>query len=198
MVIKMALAQRKQETPYTYADYLTWDDKQSWEIIDGIAYMQAAPSWQHQRISAQLGRQFLNYFQGKPCETYLAPFDLRLPEKNKADEESTTVLQPDILVICDKSKLKGTGYFGVPTLIIEIVSPASSKMDKLYKFNKYEKAGVKEYWIVEPDYKVVSIFKLQDNEKYGRPDNYSEEDTIDAETFTDLKIDLNQVFSLSS
>ena len=191
----MGLAQRKQETSYTYADYLTWDDGQSWEIIDGFAYMQAAPTWEHQNISAELLTQFRNYFRDKECTAFSAPFDLRLLENNESDEESTTVLQPDILVICDKSKLKGTGYFGVPALIIEIVSPASSKIDKLYKFNKYEKAGVKEYWIAEPDYKIVSVYTLQDTGKYGRPDNYSEEDTIDVKSFPDLKIDLNQVFS---
>ncbi|OGI03795.1 MAG: hypothetical protein A2Y25_07225 [Candidatus Melainabacteria bacterium GWF2_37_15] len=185
---------KKQDKPYTYSDYLTWDDREKWELLNGVAYMQAAPSWQHQKIVAQLGRQFLNYFQNKPCETYLAPFDVRLPENKKSDEESTTVLQPDIVVICDKSKLKDTGYFGVPVLIIEIVSPASSKMDKLYKFNKYEQAGVKEYWIVEPDYKVVSVFRLKSNKKYGRPDNYSEDDTINVKNFADLIIDLRDVF----
>ena len=186
---------KKQDKPYTYSDYLTWDEREKWELLNGVAYMQAAPSWQHQNISAELLTQLRNYFRDKQCSAFSAPFDVRLPENKKSDEESTTVLQPDIVVICDKSKLKDTGYFGVPVLIIEIVSPASSKMDKLYKFNKYEQAGVKEYWIVEPDYKVISVFKLKSNKKYGRPDNYSEDDTITVKSFTDLVIDLKDVFS---
>lgn len=94
------------------------------------------------------------------------------------------------------SKLDEKGCNGVPDMIIEIVSPASSKMDKLYKFNKYEKAGVKEYWIVEPEYKTVSIFTLQKNGRYGRPDIYSEDDIVDVKTFSELKINLKPVFVL--
>jgi Uma2 family endonuclease len=105
-----------------------------------------------------------------------------------------TVLQPDILVVCDKSRLQGTGYHGIPKLIIEITSPASSKVDKLYKFNKYEKAGVQEYWIVEPESKLVSVFMIQDNQRYGRPDIYSEEDAIQVSAFPELTIDLKPVF----
>ena len=84
----MSLAQENRK--YTYADYLTWPENERWEIVDGIAYMQVAPSWEHQRILAQIGRQFLNYFQGKPCEIYLAPFDVRLPEGNEVDEDTET------------------------------------------------------------------------------------------------------------
>lgn len=103
----------QEERKYTYADYLTWPKNERWEIINGIPYMQAAPSWEHQRILAQIGRQFLNHFQGKPCEAYLAPFDVRLPEGNEADEDTESIIQPDISVICDKSKLKGTGYLSL-------------------------------------------------------------------------------------
>ena len=103
--------------------------------------------------------------------------------------------QPDLLVICDKDGLKGTGYYGTPTLIIEISSPSTAKKDKLLKFNKYEKAGVKEYWIIEPDGNFVSVFTLQDNKRYGRPEVYSDEDKISVNTLPDLIIDLNQVFA---
>ena len=156
--------------------------------------MQSAPTWQHQSISSDLHRQIANYLVNNPCQVFASPFDLRLPETVERDEETTFVVQPDIVVICDKAGLKGTGYYGTPSLLIEITSPATGKMDRLYKFNKYEKAGVKEYWIVEPDLKIVSVFVLQDNKRYGRPEVYSEENQIKVSIFPDLTIDLNSVF----
>ncbi|HVJ48890.1 Uma2 family endonuclease [Desulfitobacterium sp.] len=179
---------------YTYADYLTWPENERWEIIDGTAYMQSAPTWQHQSISRELLLQFGEYLRNRPCQVFAAPFDLRLPESEEKDEDVTSVLQPDITIVCDSSKLKGTGYYGTPDLIIEIISPSTGKMDRLYKFNKYEKAGVKEYWIVEPENKLVSVFIQQENQRYGRPDVYSEEDKIKVSIFPDLVIDLKPVF----
>ena len=180
---------------YTYADYLTWPEDERWEIIDGIPYMQAAPSWQHQAVSAALLTQFYNYLAGKPCQVFASPFDLRLPDGNEKDEETTFVVQPDIVVVCDKSGLKGSGYHGTPALIIEISSPSTTKNDKIWKFNKYEKAGVKEYWIVEPEGKIVSVFTLQENIRYGRPETYAEVDKIKVMVFPELIIDLTPVFA---
>lgn len=129
----------------------------------------------------------------KPCQVFAAPFDLCIPELNEGDEEISNVIsQPDI--VCDKSKLRKTGYFGTPELVIEITSPSTGKMDRLIKFNKYEQAGVKEYWIVEPEQKIVSVFVLQDNNRYGRPDVFSEEDQITVSIFPDLSIVLKLVF----
>lgn len=183
-----------EENKYTYADYLTWPEDERWEIIDGIAYMQAAPTWQHQAISGQLLKQFLTYLTGKPCLAFSAPFDLRLPEENEKDEDTKNVLQPDLVVVCDKNGLKGTGYYGTPDLIIEITSPSTSRKDRLLKFNKYEKAGVKEYWIVDSEGKFVSVFTLQGNKRYGRPELYNERDKIKVSIFPDLVIDLGPVF----
>lgn len=185
---------RDVENKYTYADYLTWPEYERWEIIDGIAYKQAAPTWQHQAISGQLLKQFLTYLDGKPCLAFSAPFDLRLPEENEKDEDTKNVLQPDLVVVCDKKGLKGTGYYGTPDLIIEITSPSTSRKDRLFKFNKYEKAGVKEYWIVDSEGKFVSVFTLQGNKRYGRPELYSEKDKIKVSIFPDLVIDLGPVF----
>ena len=157
--------------------------------------MQAAPSWQHQAISGQLLKQFLIYLDGKPCQAFSAPFDLRLPESGEKDENTRQIYQPDILVICNKEGLKGTGYYGAPNLVIEVTSPSTAKIDKLLKFNQYEKAGVKEYWIVEPDTKLVSVFNMQDNNRYGRPEIYSETDKANVSIFPDLTIDLAPVFA---
>lgn len=185
----------QQNKKYTYQDYLTWPDNERWEIINGDAYMQAAPSWQHQAVSGQLLKQFLMYLDGKPCQAFSAPFDLRLSESGKRDEDATQIVQPDILVVCDKKGLKGTGYYGIPDLVVEVISPSTVKMDRIIKFNQYEKAGIKEYWIVEPDAKLVSVFVLQDNNRYGRPEIYSDTDTVQVSIFDGLTIDLAPVFA---
>jgi Uma2 family endonuclease len=144
----------------------------------------------------ELSLQFGNYLRDKPCRVFAAPFDLCVPEFDESDEDiSNLVAQPDLVVVCDEGKLRKSGYFGVPTLVIEIAAPSTSKKDRLLKFNKYEKAGVKEYWIVEPDGKIVSVFTLQENKRYGRPEVYSDQDKIKVSVFPDLEIDLGTVFA---
>lgn len=179
---------------YTYVDSLTWPENERWEIHDGLPYMQASPSWQHQEILGALFNQFYNYLNGKLCRVFSAPFDVRLPDAGQTDEETTFVVQPDITVICDSKKLKGTGYYGVPDLIIEITSPSTSKVDKIIKFNRYEKAGVPEYWIIELEGKVVTVFTLQENRRYGRPEVYPEDGNIIVDTFPDFTVDLKLIF----
>lgn len=185
----------QEEKKHTYADYLTYPDNERWEIINGAPYMQSAPTWQHQSISRELTLQFGEYLRNHKCQLFVAPFDLRLPEAEEKEDDVTNVYQPDLLVICDKSKLKGTGYYGVPSLVIEILSPSTLKNDRLLKFNVYEKVGVKEYWIVEPDTKLVSVFILQDNHRYGRTELYTETDNVEVSIFPDLKIELSSVFN---
>lgn len=157
--------------------------------------MMAPPSRIHQEILGELFTQIHNYLYGKPCRVYASPFGVRLPAGNeKSDQEITTVVEPDIVVVCDQSKLDDRGCKGAPDLIIEIVSPASVKNDMLKKFNLYERAGVKEYWIVEPNGKIVTVFILGDNTQYGRQKVYSEDDEIQISVFKDLKINLKPVF----
>jgi len=184
----------QENKKYTFADYLTWPENERWEIIDGVPSMQAAPTWQHQAISRELLTQFNNYLKDKPCQVFASPFDLRLPETNEKDEETTFVVKPDILVICDNEGLKGTGYYGTPTLVIEISSPSTARSDKVWKFNRYEKAGVKEYWIVEPDGKFISVFTLLPNNRYGRPDSYTETDMVEVSVFPSFIVDLKPIF----
>ena len=185
----------QEEKNYTYADYLKFPDDERWEIIDGILYMQSAPSPAHQLISSEFNRQFANYLLGKPCKVYPAPFSVRLTKGDeKQNEDITKVVEPDITVVCDKSKIDGKGCNGTPDLIIEVISPSSIQRDRVKKFNIYEDAGVKEYWIVEPVGKIVSVFVLQSNKRYGRPDNYTENDNIIVSIFPDLIIELCTVF----
>lgn len=179
---------------YTYSDYLTWPDYERWEIYEGVPSLQSAPTWQHQAIARELLTQFNVFLKGNSCQVFAAPFDLRLPEGNQKDEETTFVVQPDLLVICDKKGLRGTGYYGTPALIIEISSPATARNDKVVKFNRYEKSGVREYWIVEPEGKFISIFTLQENGCFGRPEVYTEESKVRVTVFPELVVDLGLVF----
>ncbi len=180
---------------YTYADYLTWPEDERWEIIDGIPYMQATPTPLHQDILGELLRQIANYLTDKPCKIYPAPFCVRLPQDEKNEQDVKNVVEPDISIICDKSKIDDKGCNGAPDMIIEIISSSSIKKDRIIKFNKYEKASVKEYWIVEPDQKIISVFILEDNLTYGRPKLYSDEDKITVSIFPDLTINLNEIFN---
>lgn len=186
----------KPEQKYSYADYLTWDENERWEIIDGVPYMQAAPSRVHQEISGELYLQFGTYLKGKPCKVYHAPFCVRL-DIEKDDNDIKNVVEPDITIVCDSSKLDERGCKGSPNMIVEILSPSTGKKDRVDKFNKYEKSGVTEYWVVEPDQKLVSVFLLQSNGRYGRPEMYTEEDKIKVSLFPDLEIDLKPVFEKS-
>lgn len=183
----------KPEQKYSYADYLTWNEDERWEILDGVPYMQAAPSRIHQEISLSLLMQFANYLQNKSCKVYHAPFCVRL-DNEKNDNNIKNVVEPDITIVCDPSKLDERGCKGSPDMIVEILSPSSGKKDRVDKFNKYEKAGVNVYWVVEPDQKIVSVFSLQSNGRYGRPEMYTDEDKIMVSIFPDLEIDLKSVF----
>ncbi|MEW6624731.1 MAG: Uma2 family endonuclease [Bacillota bacterium] len=184
------------ERKYSYADYLTWDEDERWEIIDGVLYMQAAPSRIHQEILMELSKQIANYLTDKICRVYPAPFCVRLPGVNDInDEDIKNVVEPDITIVCDTSKLDDNGCKGAPDMIIEIISPSTAKKDKIVKFNKYEKAGVKIYWVVEPDQKLLSVFYLQSDGRYGRPEMYTDEDKISVTIFPDLDIDLKSVFN---
>lgn len=189
---------RQTKTHYTYADYASLPEEERCEIIDGALYMQAAPSRIHQEILMELSRQIANYLADKPCKVYPAPFCVRLPDGDeKNDEDIKTVVEPDISIICDQTKLDERGCTGAPDMIVEITSPSSARKDRLEKFYKYERAGVKEYWIVEPEEKLVSVFVLGENKRYGRPDMYTEGDKIKTSIFPDLVISLKNIFSPS-
>ncbi|ABY95656.1 Uma2 family endonuclease [Thermoanaerobacter sp. CM-CNRG TB177] len=186
----------KREDIYTYEDYLNWPNNQRIELINGQIYLMTPPSTVHQRISREIFTSFAVYLRGKQCEVFSAPFGVRFPSGNeKSDKEIKTVVEPDIVVVCDKSKLDDEGCKGAPDLIVEITSPSTASRDKIEKFNLYEKHGVKEYWIVEPDDKVVSVFILQENSRYGRPDVYTVGNKIKVSIFEDLEIDLKDVFA---
>ncbi len=159
----MALPAEKKETIFTYADYLTWDEDERIELIDGEAVMMAPPSTSHQLISGELFRQLANFLEGKKCLAIPAPFAVRLFER-EGDTPSNvrTVVEPDISVICDRNKLDAHGCKGAPDMVIEILSPSNRRHDRLVKLDLYQRAGVREYWIVSPEAQTVEVFLLED------------------------------------
>jgi Uma2 family endonuclease len=191
----MGVPARKEADRYTYSDYLAWPDEERWELLDGIPYnMTPAPSLKHQRVHRELFRQIANFLVGKSCEVFSSPFDVRFPVADEPDEKIENLAQPDISIICDKSKLDEKGCRGAPDLIIEILSPSTSRKDRMIKFNMYERFGVKEYWLISPEDKTVEVFTLNKNRKYSRPEFYTEEYMIQCRIIEGLRIDLSTVF----
>ena len=184
---------------YTYADYLTWQWGEMTELIHGkIFKMSPAPGSLHQQVSGELFRQVANFLKSKKCKVFSAPFDVRLPspQKNKADREIITVVQPDLCVVCDPSKIDERGCLGAPDWIIEILSRYTSSKDLNVKFDVYEAAGVKEYWVVHPSEQTVLVYALDKYGKYvGKLRPFVRTETISPMLFPDLSISLEQVFS---
>ncbi|MCP4138243.1 MAG: Uma2 family endonuclease [bacterium] len=184
----------KNDEIFTYGDYVTWPDDERWELIDGVAYnMGPAPTRWHQEIFGALFGELYLYLKGKKCKVYAAPFDVRFPEGKEKDDRVLTVVQPDISVICDKKKLDDKGCRGAPDLVIEILSPSTASKDVKEKFFLYQKHGVKEYWIIHPDEKIIEVFKSDKKGKYGAPEMYSFDDEIKVGIFKELVIDLKDI-----
>ncbi|MDQ5768863.1 MULTISPECIES: Uma2 family endonuclease [Thiothrix] len=184
----MSAAQQLQEL-YTYADYAKWPEGEHWELIDGVAYAMAAPSRQHQDVVLELGSQILQHLRGKPCRPYVAPFDVRLPRQQEADDKVDTTVQPDISVICERSKLDDKGCRGAPDWIIEVVSPSSAIMDMEKKRRLYERHGVKEYWIVHPSDRWLMVYTLGEDGKYGQFQLFGLDEPATVGLFPELSID---------
>ena len=192
----MTLPQFKDEDRFTYADYLTWEDDQRWELIDGEAFcMSPGPNRIHQKWLGDLHVQFHSYLEGKTCEVYLAPFDVRLQESSEAsDEEIITVVQPDLMVVCDRSKLDDRGIKGAPDLVVEIISPSTAKRDITTKYELYQRHGVKEYWLMYPNDRTLLVYRLSDDGAYTSPNVYGEGDSVPVSLLGDLVVDMKRVF----
>lgn len=179
----------EEKKKYTYADLQTWDDGNRYELIDGAAYMLASPSINHQRILKRLAFQLELYLDGKACEALPAPLDVRL----NAGQADDTVVQPDLIVVCDPQKLEnGKTCKGAPDMIVEILSPSTARRDLLLKYNQYREAGVREYWIVNPEERLVDVHTLENGKYVGQP--YGDTDTIPVHILEDCRIDLTKVF----
>lgn len=177
---------------YSYSDYLMWQFEERVELIKGIiTKMSPAQSMSHQTISQNLSGCFYENFKRQSCRVFVAPFDVRLPIKSA--KKDTTVVQPDLCVICDESKLDEKGCHGVPDLMVEIIAPKNSKHDINTKFNLYREAGVLEYWIVDPTDKMLLVYTLKNNEYIGLQPQ-TEGENIKSPLFPALQIALEDVF----
>jgi Uma2 family endonuclease len=188
---------RKINSPVTYGDYLSWTGEERYELIEGLPVnMGPAPMRKHQALSREIFARLhaaVSSRENSPCELYYAPFDVRLPEHNEADEDVTTVVQPDILLVCDPSKLDDRGCRGAPDLVIEILSPGTMSYDLKIKRNLYEKHGIREYWIVHPEEKIILVYRLE-NGIYGKGEVYETGEDLPVWVLPGLSLPMNEIF----
>lgn len=186
--------QEEMEYKYTYADLMNWDGPRC-ELIDGEPKLLASPTRRHQTVSRRLFMQIANYLEGKACEAFYAPFDVRLFEKeDESPRDVDTVVQPDIFVVCDPKKLDDMGCKGAPELVIEIISSFNRQHDTVTKFDLYQRAGVKEYWIADPEAQIVQVYTLE-NGRYHAATVYTREQSVPAGVLEGCSVDLGLVFT---
>ena len=182
---------------YTFADYLTWIDDLRRELIDGFIKMMAAPTFVHADVVSEITTQlriFVKKEKGR-CKVVSSPVAVRFYTQGTEDADITTVVQPDICVVCDLSKIdKKKGILGAPDMIVEVFSPSTGKRDLNEKFNLYEKHGVLEYWVVYPEEQSIHAFVLSNGE-YGDGTVYSQ-GTIPISIFPECKLDIEEIFNL--
>jgi Uma2 family endonuclease len=182
----MGAPARQLDVRYTYSDYLTWDDGKRWEIINGEVWdMSPAPTLKHQNISRNIFYRFIRHFEGKECIPYDAPTDVVLDEDN--------VVQPDLLVVCDRSKLTDACVRGTPELIVEILSPSTGLKDRREKKALYERFGVREFILIDPANEIVERYTLRDG-RYGSPDVFGWNESMSLTLFPELELNLWEIF----
>ena len=183
----------KEEQYFTYADYKDWELKEGerFELIYGEAFAMSAPNERHQSILGELTTQFHVFLRGKPCKVYPAPFDVRLFYKE--DESDDTVVQPDIVIICDEEKRGYEGCRGAPDMVVEILSPSNTAIEMERKLKLYRKAGVREYWVVDPENQGLTVYQFR--EKIISIQTYGNTEIVSVGIFDNLDISLEQVFA---
>ena len=161
----------KRDTAYhTYGDYLGWPEDVRYELIDGEAYLMApAPTVRHQNIAGEIYYQLRQSLDGKPCQVLIAPVDVLLPKADEADARVDTVVQPDVLVVCDDAKVGERRVRGAPDFVVEVLSPSTAGHDMVLKRRIYERSGVREYWLIHPTDRVLTVYRLEGAE-FGKPD----------------------------
>lgn len=184
-----------QEKSYTLADALAWPGDLRIELIDGQPVMMTPPKREHQRISGALFAQLYYFLQGKPCQVYAAPFAVRPFEKSDdSAEDVNTMVEPDISVVCSSDKLDEIGCKGAPDLVIEILSDSTKRHDRVVKFNLYQRAGVREYWLVDPSLHTVQVYTLEDG-RYNAAEAYTTAAEVPVGILPGCVINLRQVFT---
>jgi len=192
-----SISQLDPNGTYTYADYLTWQFTELVELVRGkVMRRMSAPTDQHQAVVGELHLAFGSYLRRQTCQVRVAPYDVRLPQRGTtADQAVYTVVQPDICVICDPSKIEPRGCLGAPDLIIEVLSPGTSTRDWKNKFDLYEEAGVGEYWIVAPGDQNISVFVCDAGTgRYQLAGEYAQPGPVPCATLPGLALDWGDIF----
>ena len=180
---------------YTYADYLKWEFDERLELIRGKVFrMSPGPNTIHQQVVGVVYNSLYNFLKHKPCRVFVAPFDVRFFRRSKDDQEIMTVLQPDICVICDPSKIDQRGVIGAPDIVIEVLSPGNNKKELKNKYEIYEEAGVLEYWIFHPTEKTFLRYRLNENGKFQLWDFLTLGDQVTTLVLPGFSLSLDEVF----
>ncbi|WP_134701003.1 Uma2 family endonuclease [Ammoniphilus sp. YIM 78166] len=188
----MTVPQEKQN--FTYEDYIKLTDDMRYEAIDGQIYnMTPSPTPNHQGILGELFIEFGSYLRGKQCRAFISPIDVCFSDEKEDLGQIKEWVIPDLVVVCDKNKIGDKRIMGTPDLLIEVLSPSTAKHDRLTKYNRYQRAGVKEYWIVDPVHKTIEVYFLE-GEGYKRKGIYSRGDILPVSIFEDFSLDLDIVF----
>ena len=182
---------------FSYDDLLSWPENERYELYGGVPVALASPSIPHQAIVGELFAQLHSFLRGKPCKAFLSPVDVRLfASESDAPEHVDTVLVPDLLVVCDSSKIDRRGIRGAPDLIIEILSDSTRRYDLHLKRSLYELAGVREYWVVDPERRNIQVFLLK-NGHYETAVIYTSRAVVPVDVLPGCRIDLTNVFSVT-
>lgn len=191
----MGLPIRREDSRYTYRDYRAWPDDERWELIDGVAYSCAAPTLKHQRLARNLGFAVQSFLRGKACEMLQAPVDVFFPGLKEQDEDDVdTVVQPDLVVVCDRTKLRPNGIWGAPDLVVEILSPSTSRKDLHEKYALYERSGVREYWVVEPNGHWLQQYILGAKDRYEPERTFVETGIVSSSVLEGLSIEVTDLW----
>jgi len=195
----MALPNEKSRG-FTYADYLTWPDEERWEIIRGVPYdMSPAPATSHQYVQAQIIGILARDVSIGNCTVLGSPTDVILPALGEDEGESSTVVQPDVLVVCRPERITDRAVVGPPDLVVEILSPSTGFKDQSIKFDLYERCGVREYWVINPETRVVEIFVRSGevgpdgSPRYGAPRWYRDPGEITSDVLGGV-VDLTRIW----
>jgi Uma2 family endonuclease len=175
---------------FTYADYVRWPASERWELIAGQAHAMATPSWAHQSVVTELARQLGNALLGTPCQARVAPVAVRLSRPSETDAGTRTVFEPDVLVVCDASKIDSKGVRGAPDVIIEVLSPSTASFDQIEKRDAYEVAGVRELWLVDVGNALLTIYR-HTGAKFAPADIVHAKGTIALDALSGLKMKLD-------
>jgi Uma2 family endonuclease len=178
---------------YSYADYISWFIVDRIELIKGRIFVIDAPTTTHQRILGRLYVEFFQYLERRRCEVFLSPYDVRLPAASTAAKDIYSVVQPDLCVVCDPAKIEEKGCLGAPDLIVEILSPTNNRKDLVVKYQLYEENAVREYWIIDPKKKMLTVYALSNELKYQQLDLT---EGLSGSLFPDLGLRVGELFEI--